>query len=580
MDLNQKFKPIEEKYSQIDARTLNLKNLINNKSKQLQEFTSSSLNLGNKLNEIIEKINEIKADYTTKEADIKARQVNLKKLRDDVAAIKSQHDEAKLDLVDIANNEKAIHQRDSNARQEFEKLSTKQYETTREISKLKNELESLLKRLTNLKSVREEKLGKLKNGFNHSYKAIEWLNANRDKFQGEVYEPMFLLINIKDPRYAKYIEASIANRDLCSLFLFEDSQDMHFFINEVREKQQLIVHTALIPNKRSEDFYPPCDIADIKKFGFSSYLRELIEAPEAILVYMCLYSYVHTIPIGNEKTHDKLQEIMPQVQKLGFQRIYTKSHCYTFSKSRYTNKISSSSNEVNNGYWLTSSIDNNMIIELEKRNKTIEANLRDLNIEHTMLADKKKEYDQQIDASRAELGKLRERRQYIENLGKKLKFNEKKLENLQNEKNELFTDAESKAKFVEQMAKKRSKLIVEYVRVSEKMLTVNKDKILSTYQDSQLQLEKRKLESDIREYKVNRAELSAQLGAIDTKIKEGKENANVALQEASDLNGVSLKESGVPEEHKKKFAELSDSIEEIEKEIHVSLILFLKNAQS
>ena len=475
LELNEKFKPIEEKYSKIDVQIQNLKTVLNNKTKQIQEFTSSGLNLTNKLNIIVEKINEVKSDYKTKENDIQARQANLKKLCDDVAVIKRQYDEAKLNMDDITNSEKAIHKRDVNARAEFEKLSTKQYEATNEITKLKNEQDSLLKRLTNLKSVREEKLTKLKNGHNHSYKAIEWLDLNKEKFHGQVYEPMFLLINVKTPRLAKYIEASIPNRDLCSLFLFEESEDMHFFINEVREKLQLIVHTALIPNRRSDSFKPPCNISDIKKFGFSSYLREIIEAPEAILTYMCMYSHVYTIPIGNDKTHDKLQEIMPHVQKMGFQRIYTHSHCYTFSKSRYTNKISSSSNEVQSGYWLTSSIDNNMIMELEKRKKNIEIDLKKLNNEHSILGDQKKEHELKIEGSRAELGKLRERKQYIENLNKKYKFNEKKLESLQNEKNELFSDAEVLAKLIGQMAKQRAKLINEYVKASEKMLIVNKD---------------------------------------------------------------------------------------------------------
>ncbi len=51
------------------------------------------------------------------------------------------------------------------------------------------------------------------------------------------------------------------------------------------------------------------------------------------------------------------------------------------------------------------------------------------------------------------------------------------------------------------MAKKRSKLFDDYVKLSEKMLTLNKDKIISLYQETQFQLEKRQLESDIREYK-------------------------------------------------------------------------------
>ena len=65
LELNEKFKPIEEKYSKIDVQIQNLKTVLNNKTKQIQEFTSSGLNLTNKLNIIVEKINEVKSDYKT-----------------------------------------------------------------------------------------------------------------------------------------------------------------------------------------------------------------------------------------------------------------------------------------------------------------------------------------------------------------------------------------------------------------------------------------------------------------------------------------------------------------------------------
>ena len=42
-----------------------------------------------------------------------------------------------------------------------------------------------------------------------SLKGVKWLNDNRHVFMGEVYDPMFLYLNVEDDRFAKYVEASI-----------------------------------------------------------------------------------------------------------------------------------------------------------------------------------------------------------------------------------------------------------------------------------------------------------------------------------------------------------------------------------
>ncbi len=69
---------------------------------------------------------------------------------------------------------------------------------------------------------------------------------------------------MKQQNAAKYVEASINFRDLCSLFLFERSDDMHIFMSEIRDRQNLVVNTALIPNKSIDDFNPPRSIEELQ----------------------------------------------------------------------------------------------------------------------------------------------------------------------------------------------------------------------------------------------------------------------------------------------------------------------------
>lgn len=83
-----------------------------------------------------------------------------------------------------------------------------------------------------------------------------------------------------------------------------------------------------------------------------------------------MYSNIHQVPVGNQDTQRNISSILPHISDFG--RIYTNSHQYSFSRSRYTGKVSSSSSEVPDSFWLTSSIDQSKLADLEAKNKEIE----------------------------------------------------------------------------------------------------------------------------------------------------------------------------------------------------------------
>lgn len=149
-----------------------------------------------------------------------------------------------------------------------------------------------LRQINEMKNVREEKLSKLRERNKDTYAAIQWVERNRANFNGTVYEPMFLQvtqqqqksfwkndrikrnlieifffcvkINVQDKNFVKYVENAIPMRDLTSMFLFEDSNDMHHFMSEVRDKMGLTVNAALVPRHKLDDFQPPKHINELK----------------------------------------------------------------------------------------------------------------------------------------------------------------------------------------------------------------------------------------------------------------------------------------------------------------------------
>ncbi|VVC93914.1 unnamed protein product, partial [Leptidea sinapis] len=88
-------------------------------------------------------------------------------------------------------------------------------------------------RIRNLEDVNEKRLEVLRSYSEDAYNAVTWLRENRSMFQQPVYEPMMLEINLKDKKFARYLEATVASRDLVA-FTFESTQDMNLFMKHVR----------------------------------------------------------------------------------------------------------------------------------------------------------------------------------------------------------------------------------------------------------------------------------------------------------------------------------------------------------
>ncbi len=109
----------------------------------------------------------------------------------------------------------------------------------------------------------------------------------------------------------------------------------------------------------------------------------------------------------------------------------------------------------------------------------------------------------------------------------------------------------------------------EYIDNARNLIVLNKDKVFAIYQDAQYQNEKIKLESELRDLLQKKQELEPYINDYATSLKQAKDEAKKALEEASRINEVNL-EKGMPESLKNRFKTLglSDDIGELDNEIY------------
>lgn len=63
-------------------------------------------------------------------------------------------------------------------------------------------------------------------------------------------------------------------------------------------------------------FYPDASVASFyffllafRRFGFFTYLREMFDAPDEVMSYLCHQYRVHDVPVGNERTKSMIKTV-------------------------------------------------------------------------------------------------------------------------------------------------------------------------------------------------------------------------------------------------------------------------------
>lgn len=142
-----------------------------------------------------------------------------------------------------------------------------------------------------------------------------WLKDNRNMFDGVIYDPVMMEINVKDRKNAKYIESIVAVKDL-TCFICENTEDVDRLKNELCIKKKLKISIAESKASttvcRSEQ-----PIENLRKYGFQNYVIDQIEGPIPVLNQLCSLYRIHNVPVGNDYTYNNTN-LIPNSLRLYF----------------------------------------------------------------------------------------------------------------------------------------------------------------------------------------------------------------------------------------------------------------------
>lgn len=297
--------------------------------------------------------------YRNRERELQESKAKLEKLIMDKSRLVEKVGDAQMDLAEIRE---PIRKTNAAIENQKKKKLEVQYDLENNVMP---QIRLYQNKIRKLEDVDNKRLEVLRAYSEDTYKAVLWLRDNREKFQQPVYEPMMLEIRFTDPKYARYLESTVAGRDLIA-FTFESTQDMNLFLQNVRRGLGLKQVNAVCSQSGPLD-RPPNNIQQLSYLGFYTYLVDTITAPSAIVRYLCRNYSIHRVPIGNEHTYNNSGNVPANINFF-----FTENHRFSVRVSAYSGEKSTSTTEIRAPKLLANTVDVDQIDNFTKQLSTFE----------------------------------------------------------------------------------------------------------------------------------------------------------------------------------------------------------------
>ncbi|XP_055206743.2 structural maintenance of chromosomes protein 5 isoform X3 [Gorilla gorilla gorilla] len=489
-------------------------------TRRIEEMENERHNLEARIKEKIEELQQALIVKQNEELDRQRRIGNTRKMIEDLQnELKTTENCENLQpqIDAITNDLRRI--QDEKALCEGEIIDKRRERET--LEKEKKSVDDHIVRFDNLMNQKEDKL---RQRFRDTYDAVLWLRNNRDKFKQRVCEPIMLTINMKDNKNAKYIENHIPSNDLRA-FVFESQEDMEVFLKEVRDNKKLRVNAVIAPKSSYADKAPSRSLNELKQYGFFSYLRELFDAPDPVMSYLCCQYHIHEVPVGTEKTRERIERV---IQETRLKQIYTAEEKYVVKTSFYSNKVISSNTSLKVAQFLTVTVDLEQRRHLEEQLKEIHRKLQAVDSGLIALRETSKHLEHKDNELRQKKKELLERKTKKRQLEQKISSKLGSLKLMEQDTCNLEEEERKASTKIKEINVQKAKLVTELTNLIKICTSLHIQKVDLILQNTTVISEKNKLESDYMA-------ASSQLRLTEQHFIELDENRQRLLQKCKEL---------------------------------------------
>ncbi|KAG2181344.1 hypothetical protein INT43_008927 [Umbelopsis isabellina] len=550
---------------------------VDRNESQLKEFATQIDNLATEITDNKNKIDTIKQRAAPRAQLISELKATIQRLE---SSLTEGPPDADTSTVQVEIDELSRKSRDIN--DDLSELTDTQRDLERQVRRVDQAVElknrqSALKRLQDLQSVRKQRLEKLREKDPDTFKAVQWLEKNRDKFTGPVHEPVLLAMNLKDTNYASAIETILGGAQGPHLkgFTCELQQDYRLFTSEVIDKMKLKVNVGWPGRINMDSFSHPLPIERVRQaFKLEHYASDLIDLPPFVLGYLCHQTKLHAIPISLHSANEA------QISESGkFRRYVVQDTLYEVRNYSYgSGGQQTSSRRMRNAEYLSNSVD------IEVKNRT-ENELRHLMEQQKDANEKKQEARNKEKQLRQQQHELRDQRETaltkkkeIQQLLQKYSARKLKLEGKRKELDEAIAKPAQDQTEIAQIEQKVKRAVGKRIELAKKYTSLlETDYVPGAMQRNDLELELAQVKAEIDYFKkvydertLALREAQQEYASAELTYKDAKAKAKSALELAKKA-GEELREQ-VSTEQSAEYAELFERFQNDEVEISLAAV--------
>ncbi|XP_044593423.1 structural maintenance of chromosomes protein 5 [Cotesia glomerata] len=406
----------------------NLENLVNSHNRKITEHEI-------KLNTTVEKfenchcdINNIKKESTMEIELEKSRDQEIKKA--EILKNKLENDKPLLiqELGSVEVITKRFQECDyllENQKRVTEDLSDKTSRLRNECDKMKYEISNFQRLIKNLKNVEDKCMDILRQCSSDTFEGVQWLRRNTDKFQGKIFEPMILTLQVDHPDHAKYVERVIPQRDLIA-FVCESKDDMNSLLTYLREERKLVINAVHSDPNKNYNNRPHIPLDQLRQLGFQNYLIDFIDAPPTVMNYLVSMYNIHNIPVGTAAVENQADHVPDSISLY-----FSPNNSYSVRRSKYTGDKSTSISQLSGTRYFNVNIDTRKIQALEQKVVDYQRHLDDYNQQMETVVGQHQEECRKLEEIRNNKAKLRSDLSQIQKLEADINVAKIKLQKLQ-----------------------------------------------------------------------------------------------------------------------------------------------------
>ncbi|KAB5543877.1 hypothetical protein PHYPO_G00084670 [Pangasianodon hypophthalmus] len=501
--------PLLRKIQLIESQLQPIENQMKDKTAKIREASQKCKHKQDQLDWKYKEIDDIKQSLSLKRTEEADRQKRIGITRRMIQDLQTELDSMG-SQEDVTPKIEGVNSELRSIQEEKSRLEGERQDLRRDKDEATGELRRLQNRLRSLEDMMNRKEEKLRSRFRDTHTALLWLRRNRHLFEGNVYEPMMMVINVRDPRYAKYVESHVPINDLRA-FVFQKQQDMETFMAEIRDRQRLRVNSVIAPAESCANRPPSRPIDSLKRYGFFSYLRELFDAPDEVMSYLCYQYKVNDVPVGTEKTKNMIEMVIKESQ---LRMIYTAEEKYTVKKSTYSNKTISSNSALRPPQFLSMTIDTDERRKLEDQLSAAQQQVLAVAFPHRLIRSSRSDWIA------------------------------------------VTTSSELK--------KQEVAIVEEFLHSMKHRARLSMEKVYLALDTAGLSAEKTKLESDCREGSAELRRAEQVFTELDQRKASLLETCKRLMRRASEICNMNPGETVVPEILHTAFSELPNTLDEID----------------